>query len=128
MIGALLIFLAEMALNSPSSSSVAGSPNPGAPIGSPFSTNVDNTGTSFGAPANLAQLQTQFPQSAFVGDTYNSLVVNNPIVQQQQALVQTQAIQQQIKNQIASAKTTISTPSGTPPVVRAPSGSTRSFN
>ncbi len=79
--------------------------------------------TGIPAPSNLPALQAQFPnQNQWVGGTMNSQVLNNPIVQAQNAARQTSAIQQQVNIQVAQqiAKSGSVT---TSPTIRAPSGS-----
>lgn len=123
MIG-LFVFLAEAILESGGSAA----PTKSAPLNNPFGNNTPfQINNNIPPPSNLASLESQFPQSQFVGGTYNSDVVNNPIVQAQREMAQGQAIQQQIAIQIATGKTNVTSPTGTPVQIRAPSGSTKSF-
>lgn len=118
MIG-LLVFLAEAILDGSSGGS------PGAAANSPSPTTPLNP---INFETNLQALINQFPASDFVGGTYNSGVINNPIVQAQREMAQGQAIQQQVAIQIASGTSNVTSPTGTPIQIRAPSGSTKSFN
>jgi len=123
-----VIFAIEALLDSANSSTH--SQQSPAPVSSGFTLDNNLLGaqqlpSGIPAPSNLASLIANNPPSAFVGGTYNSQVLQVGTVQS--GMMQAVAITQQIQNQIEQGKSTI-TGGLIAPTIRAPSGSTKSFN